>query len=87
MKTYKEIYYRLIFTVVLFEEKSCENILRLAVLDFLSILSDLLLTRETGTKKKMSNFAKLQLLNDKIDQNTNFAKLASAKCFYVSFSG
>ena len=52
MKTYKEIYYRLIFTVVLFEEKSCENILRLAVLDFLSILSDLLLTRETGTKKR-----------------------------------
>ena len=30
-------------------------------------------------KKKLSNFAKLQFLDDKIDQNTNFAKLSSDK--------
>ena len=32
------------------------------------------------------NFAKLQFFNDKIDQNTHFAKLPSAKCiFYCNF--
>ena len=36
------------------------------------------LTRETDTKK-LSSFAKLQFLSDKIDQNTNFTKLPSAK--------
>ena len=43
------------------------------VLNFFSILSDLPLTREIDTKK-LSNFEKLQFLNDRIDQNTNFAK-------------
>ena len=31
----------------------------------------------------MSNFEKLQFLNDKIDQNTNFGKLTSAKWLLV----
>ena len=35
-------------------------------------------TRETGTQKS-EQFVKLQFLNDKIDQNTKFAKLPSAK--------
>ena len=30
-------------------------------------------------KKKLSNLAKLQFLNDKIDQKTNFAKLPREK--------
>ena len=51
------------------------------VLDFFSILSDLPLTREIDTKK-LSNFEKLQFLNDRIDQNTNFAKLPSAKWLF-----
>ena len=32
--------------------------------------------------KRNSNFAKLQFVDDKIDQNTNFAKLPSAKSFF-----
>ena len=42
---------------------------------------------ETDTKKQ-SYFAKLQILNDKIDQNLNFAKFSSAKwlfCTIVNF--
>ena len=52
------------------------------VLNFLSILSDFL-WREILTQKwlepKAEQFSKLQFLNDKIDQNTNFAQLTSAK--------
>ena len=33
------------------------------------------LTRETDTQKKLVNFEKLQFLNGKIDQKTNFDKL------------
>ena len=35
--------------------------------------------------KKQSNFAKVQFLDDKIVQNTKFAKLPSAKCFFLYF--
>ena len=52
-----------------------------SVLDFLLILSDLSLTREIDTKKAES-FAKLHLLNDRTDQNTNFAKLPGAKYIF-----
>ena len=35
----------------------------------------------------MSNFAKRQFLNDKIDQNTNFAKLPNGfSCLIVNFT-
>ena len=40
------------------------------------------LTRETDSQKKLSNFAKLQFLYDKIDQNTNFVKLPSLKWLF-----
>ena len=42
------------------------------------------LIRETDTNKKLSNFANLRFLNDEIDQNTNFAKVPSAKVFLYS---
>ena len=39
------------------------------------------------TQKKLSDFAKVQFLNDKIDQNTNFAKCQMAIfCFTVNCS-
>ena len=41
----------------------------------LSILSDLPLTRESA-QKKLSNFARLQLLNHKIDQKKQFCPMA-----------
>ena len=46
----------------------------------LSILSDFL-SPEKLTQKKLSNFAKLQFLNDKIDQSTNFVKLPNGFSF------
>ena len=48
----------------------------------LSILSDFLWP-EKLTQKKVSNFTKLWLFHDKIDQNTNFGKLPSAKEFFL----
>ena len=36
--------------------------------------------------KRNSNFAKLQFVDDKIDQNTNFAKLPSAKCLFFGIT-
>ena len=42
-----------------------------SVLDYLNSLR-FPLTRETDTKK-LSSFSKLQFLNDKVEQNTNFA--------------
>ena len=55
------------------------------VLDLLSIFSDYL-SQEKLTQKwqepKAEQFAKLQVLNDKIDQNTNFAKLPSGKWLF-----
>ena len=59
---------------------------RFCVFNFLSILSDFL-SREKLTQKwqkqKVSQFTKFQLLNDKIDQNTNFAKLPSVKWLFL----
>ena len=43
------------------------------------------LTRETDTKK-LSNCENLLLSNDKINQNTNFAKLTSANDFSINVS-
>ena len=45
-------------------------------LNFLSILSDLSLSRETNTQKKLSNFAKLQALKNKIYRCTKKNHLA-----------
>ena len=42
--------------------------------------------RETVTKKKLRNFAKLQLLNDKIDLITSFAKLQVPKDLFLEGS-
>jgi hypothetical protein len=52
-------------------------------LKFSLIPSSSPLTRENDTKK-LIDFAKVQFLNDKIDQNTNFAKMPSAKCLLLS---
>ena len=56
------------------------------VLNFLSMLSDFLPWKKLTQKllaPKAEQFAKLQFLNDKIDQNTNFAKLPSAKWLFL----
>ena len=58
------------------------------VLDYLSILSDFLSWEKLTQKlreSKAEQFAKLQFLNDKIDQNTNFAKLPSAKWLFLVY--
>ena len=52
------------------------------VINFLSILSDLPLIRETDPQNVLSNFAKLKFLIGKIDWNTNFVKLPSAKWLF-----
>ena len=49
------------------------------LLNSLLILLDLPLTRESDTKK-LSNFAKLQFFNNKIDQRTNITK-----CFLYNY--
>ena len=60
--------------------------LRFCVFNFLSILSDFL-SREKLTQKwhepKAEQLLKLQFLNDKIDQSTNFAKLPCAKWLFL----
>ena len=57
------------------------------VLNFLSILSGFL-SREKLTQKwqksKVEQFSKLQFLNDKIDQNTNFSQLSNAKRLFLN---
>ena len=51
-----------------------------------SQFSQISLTRETDAQKKLSNFEKLQFLNNEIDQNTNFAKMQSAiLIFFLNF--
>ena len=75
-----------IFSLIMLSESTLG--IGFCVLDFLSILSDFLL-QETLTQKRLepkAKFAKLQLLNDKIDQYTNFEKLPSAKwLFFYKF--
>ena len=51
------------------------------ILNFLLFLQ-IFLSPDKLTQKKLSNFEKLVFLNDKIDTNTNLAKLPSAKCFF-----
>ena len=48
----------------------------------LSILCNLIWPEKLTPKKKDGNFEKLQLFYDKIDQNTNFAKLPRAKWLF-----
>ena len=64
------------------EESTVHPRLDFSLLNSLLILLDLPLTRESDTKK-LSNFAKLQFLNNKIDQCTNFTKFF---CTTVNFT-
>ena len=60
--------------------------LEFCVLNFLSILLGFLSRKklsQKGKKSKAEQFPKLQFLNDKIDQNTNFAKLQSYKGLFL----
>ena len=66
------------------EESTVDPRLDFSLLNSLLILLDLPLTRESDTKK-LSNFAKLQFLNNRIDQRTNFTKYFLYNCkFYNS---
>ena len=51
--------------------------------DYVFLIFSLNSLRFFFSQIKLSNFAKLQFLNDKIDQNTNFSKSPNAKCFFV----
>jgi hypothetical protein len=67
---------------------TCRSVSKVGILclNFPSILSDFL-SREKLTQKwlepEAEQFAKIQLLNNKIDQNTNFAKLPSTKWLFL----
>ena len=49
------------------------------IVDFLIHFISNYLSPEKLTQKKPSNFSKFQFLNDKIDQNINFAKIAQCQ--------
>ena len=46
-------------------------------------MSSVKLTQNSVSFTSKDNFVKLKLLNDESDQNTNFAKLPSAKCLFL----
>ena len=55
----------------------------LCISHFLSIVSDFVLREKLTNKEAEHLFPKLQILNDKNDQDTNFAKLSSAKWLFA----